>query len=113
MYTRRDFGKVALAALPAAQSLARPNSNFGGVQIGIIAPYSFRGMPGDADSLLDNIVALGLSAVEMQSPPVEAFASTWPSAGRCGTGWSRRGTSARQGPPGVDAGGASRAARRG
>jgi len=74
MYTRRDFGKVALAALPAAQSLARPNSNFGGVQIGIIAPYSFRGMPGDADSLLDNIVALGLSAVEMQSPPVEAFA---------------------------------------
>jgi sugar phosphate isomerase/epimerase len=74
MYSRRDFGKAALAALSASQLLANPNSNFGGVQIGIIAPYSFRGMPGDAHSLLNNIVTLGLSAVEMQSPPVEAFA---------------------------------------
>jgi sugar phosphate isomerase/epimerase len=86
MYTRRDFGKAALAALPASQLLARPNSNFGGVQIGVIAPYSFRGLPGDAHSLLNNIVALGLSAVELQSPPVEAFAGApvglGPPAGR-------------------------------
>lgn len=75
MYSRRDIGKIALAALPASKVLAKPNSNFGGMQIGIIAPYSFRDMvDNDAESLRDKIVALGLSAVEMQSPPVEAFA---------------------------------------
>src|ERR1039457_4712584 len=30
--TRRDLGKMALAALPAARLLAKTNSNFGGVQ---------------------------------------------------------------------------------
>jgi sugar phosphate isomerase/epimerase len=75
MYSRRDFGKIALAALPASKVLAKPDSNFGGMQIGIIAPYSFRDMAdNDAESLRDKIVSLGLSAVEMQSPPVEAFA---------------------------------------
>ncbi len=82
-YTRRDFGRAALAALPAAGLLAKPNSKFGGVQIGIIAPYSFRGMPGNVDDLLKNIVQLGLSAVEMQSEPVEAFAGA-PASGRGG-----------------------------
>ena len=36
MITRRDVGRIALAALPAANLFARPNSNFGGVQIGIV-----------------------------------------------------------------------------
>jgi sugar phosphate isomerase/epimerase len=75
MYSRRDIGKIALAALPASKVLAKPNSNFGGMQIGIIAPYSFRDMvDNDAESLRDKIVALGLGAVEIQSPVVEAFA---------------------------------------
>lgn len=75
MFSRREFGKIALATLPASKLLAKPDSKFGGVQIGVIAPYSFRAMADqDAESLLRNIVALGLSAVEMQSPPVEAFA---------------------------------------
>jgi sugar phosphate isomerase/epimerase len=75
MYTRRDFAKIALAALPASRLLAKPNSVFGGVQIGVIAPYSFREMGNDdARVLLENIVSLELSAVEMQSPPIEAFA---------------------------------------
>ncbi len=71
--TRRELGKVALAALPAAKLLAKPNSKFGGVQIGIIAPYSFRGLPSSVDDLLKNMVQLGLGAAEMQSEPVEAF----------------------------------------
>ena len=75
MQTRRDFAKAALAALPASRlSAAKPDSTFGGVQIGIIAPYSFRGMPSDAEALLQNVVQLGLSSVEMQSPPFEKFA---------------------------------------
>ena len=62
-YTRRDIVKIGLAALPAARLLAKPDSKFGGVQIGINAPYSFHGMPGDADSVLKDLTELGLSAV--------------------------------------------------
>jgi hypothetical protein len=44
-YSRRNFGKVALAALPAAAAFAAPkiNSRFAGVQVGAIT-YSFGGM---------------------------------------------------------------------
>lgn len=73
--TRRDLGKLALAALPLSwypgRLMAKPNSKFGGVQIGINAPYSFRGMPADADSVLKDIIQLDLSAVELRSQPVE------------------------------------------
>jgi sugar phosphate isomerase/epimerase len=85
-YTRRDLGKWTLAALPALRLAAQPNSQFGGVRVGIIAPYSFRAMPNsnDAGELLKNIVELGLGAVEMQSPPVEAFAGAPAVAGSRG-----------------------------
>ncbi|HEY3442021.1 MAG TPA: TIM barrel protein [Paludibaculum sp.] len=72
-YTRRDLAKMALAALPASRLMAKPNSKFGGVQIGINAPYSFRGRPADADSVLKDLLALGLSDVELRSQPVEQF----------------------------------------
>jgi sugar phosphate isomerase/epimerase len=72
-YTRRSLGTKALAAFSAARLLAQPNSKFGGVQIGINAPYSFRGMPGSADDILRNLLQLGLSSVELRSQPVEAF----------------------------------------
>jgi sugar phosphate isomerase/epimerase len=89
IYTRRDFGKLALSSLPAASLLAAsdatPNSKFGGVQIGIIAPYSFRGLPSSADDLLKYIVQLGINSIELQSEPVEAYAGA-PSTGRGGPG---------------------------
>lgn len=72
-FTRRDIGKLALAALPTAGLLAKPNSKFGGVQIGINAPYSFRGLPGTADDVLKYMTELNLSAVELRTQPVEAF----------------------------------------
>lgn len=72
LYTRRDLGKLALAAVPATL-LAKPNSKWGGVQIGINVPYSFHGMPGDAENVEKDVVELGLSAVELRSQPVEAF----------------------------------------
>ena len=48
MYTRRDFGKIALAALPASTLLAQQkiNSTIGGVLIGAQS-YSFREKPLD------------------------------------------------------------------
>ncbi len=71
--TRRDLGKLALAALPAPLLLAKPNSKFGGVQVGINVPYSFHGLPGSADDVQKFVVELGLSAVELRSQPVEEY----------------------------------------
>ena len=49
LYTRRDLGKLALAAGAASPLVAaKPDSNFGGVQIGAIT-YSFRALPSSAD----------------------------------------------------------------
>ena len=79
--TRRDIGKLALAAFPAASLLAKPNSKFGGVQIGINAPYSFRGLPGTADDVLKYMTDLNLSAVELRTQPVEAFLGAPPIPG--------------------------------
>ena len=51
LYSRRDFGKFALASLPAAGLLTqpvaalglqgKPDSVWGGVPFGIFAPYRF------------------------------------------------------------------------
>ncbi len=71
-FTRRDLGRLALAALPASL-LAKPDSKWGGVQIGINVPYSYKGLPGTADDILKFTTGLGLSAVELRSQPVEAF----------------------------------------
>ena len=71
-FTRRDLGKLALAALPVSLA-GKPNSKFGGVQVGINAPYSFHGLPGGAEDVQKYVVDLGLSAVELRSQPVEEF----------------------------------------
>ncbi|HVY94321.1 MAG TPA: hypothetical protein VHA14_16285, partial [Bryobacteraceae bacterium] len=75
-HTRRDFGKLALAAIPAASAGAaeKPHSVYGSVQIGVIAPYSFRGLPNDAESTLKNLLQIGFSSTELQSSMVESFA---------------------------------------
>lgn len=70
--TRRDFGMLA-GALPAASLLAKPNSKFGGVQIGAIT-YSFRALPGSAEETLKYCVQCGISAIELMSNVPESFA---------------------------------------
>lgn len=72
-YSRRDFSKLALAALPASTLLAKPNSLWGGVQVGINAPYSFTRMSGTADKILEYCDRLNCSATELRLQPVEAF----------------------------------------
>ncbi len=49
--TRRDFGKLALALLPMSTLIAKQDSKWGGVQVGINAPYSFRDLSGKADKI--------------------------------------------------------------
>ena len=74
IYTRREIGKLALAALPAARAwAAKPNSVFGGVQVGINAPYSFHNIPGGADDILNYMTQTGISAAELRLQPVEAY----------------------------------------
>ncbi|MCX6594607.1 MAG: sugar phosphate isomerase/epimerase [Acidobacteria bacterium] len=74
MITRRHLLQAAVAALPASSLIAaKPNSKFGGVQIGTIT-YSFRTLPGKADELLKYCTELGISSVELMSDPAEAFA---------------------------------------
>lgn len=83
LYSRRDLGKIALAALPATL-LAKPDSKWGGVQIGLNVPYSYHGLPGDAEHILTYTTGLGLSAVELRSQPVEAYLGA-PDSDRIGT----------------------------
>src|SRR5260370_25880779 len=80
-YTRRDFGRMALAALPMAAGLpaiellaaTRMSSKFNGVQIGVIAPYSFRGISG-LDSIIQAMVKIGINSLTIQAESVESFA---------------------------------------
>src|SRR5579863_6117115 len=93
-FTRRDIGKLALAAIPAPGLWAKPNSNFDGVQVGVIT-YSYRSMPGanDAEALLKYIVDSGINGIEMMGPAAEIYAGSPAAASRGGGGGGRgRGT---------------------
>jgi sugar phosphate isomerase/epimerase len=85
LYTRRDIGKMALAAGSAGLLAAKPNSNFGGVQIGVIT-YSFRALPGSAKQVLQYCLDCGISAIEMMSNVAEGFAGAPAMPGRPGRG---------------------------
>ena len=76
--SRRQFigGAAALAAssvmpkLVRAAPAARPDSNFNGVQIGIIT-YSYRSLPGTAEDLLQYVTKCGISSIELMGGPAE------------------------------------------
>jgi sugar phosphate isomerase/epimerase len=68
---------------------AKPNSNFGGVQIGAIT-YSFRALPGSAEQILGYCVECGISGVEMMNQPAEAYAGS-PAGGGAGAPGQGRG----------------------
>src|SRR2546421_11520304 len=84
-YTRRDFGKIGLAAVSASSmAAARPNSRIHGVQIGAIT-YSFRqGVP--KPEIIPDMVKIGLSEVELMSGDGEALAGAPAVPGRLGRG---------------------------
>ena len=84
--TRRELGMLALA-VPCAAALGRsktlfaelaqagkPNSRFGGVQVGVIT-YSYRSMPDQsAEAILKYTVDSGISAIELMGGPVTQYA---------------------------------------
>ncbi|MBE7537294.1 MAG: sugar phosphate isomerase/epimerase [Opitutaceae bacterium] len=93
-YTRRDFAKLALSAVPAAGLLSsanpllgvapprkarvHPNSLVKGVQIGINVPYSFGNPAMSGADVLSNCASLDLSAVELRAQPVETYMGAAP-----------------------------------
>ena len=110
LYSRRDVGKIALAALPAVQAFgaAKINSKFGGVQIGAIT-YSFGGM--DLDQVIHAYQDIGLGEMELMSNTAETAAgapslSFGPGGGQ--RGGQRRAPGAPGGAPGAGAPGGQR-----
>jgi sugar phosphate isomerase/epimerase len=92
-WTRREFGKIALAGAPAAlldipllsspAAQGKPNSRFNGVQIGVIT-YSYRSMPDQsAQATLKYVLDSGINAIELMDGPVENFLNR-PAAARGG-----------------------------
>src|SRR5262245_27523425 len=113
-FTRREFGRLALAGVPAAAMLgesgallrafaqAKPNSLIDGVQIGTIT-YSYRSMQDQsAEATLKYVVDSGISAIELMGGPVESFGGA-PTGGRGG--------GAGRGPGAPDAGAGGRRGR--
>src|ERR1700748_2800636 len=75
MFTRRDFGKVALAGIPLSAALAKVDSKISGVQLGTQS-YSFRDM--SFDDALKAMVADGLGSCELFSQHIEQGKTTVP-----------------------------------
>lgn len=95
-FSRRDILKGVLAALPVAKTnlfanpFAKPDSKYGGVQIGIIiSPYSFPDIPVPADEVLKTLLQVGINAIEMQDLRAELYAGA-PSQPRGGYSGSAR-----------------------
>jgi len=73
LFSRRDFGRTALAALPLAAAVAA-DSKIDGVQLGAIS-YSFRQVPNlDVDEIVRILSRIGLGEVELMSNHAERAA---------------------------------------
>jgi sugar phosphate isomerase/epimerase len=112
--TRREFGKLGLAVVPALGlaglptpvgalfAQGRPNSVFGGVPIGMIGNLGTGAT--DPASLAATVAQIGLSSVELGNGPVEAFAGAPAALGRAGGAGGRAGAPAGGPPPAGTAG---------
>ena len=123
LYTRRDVGRIALAAGFAAgfgsklKAAAKPDSKIKGVQIGTIT-YSFRSMPDQsAEATLQYTVDSGISAIELMGGPVNDWTKkkgNWDSspaaAAAAGKPGSRGRTIPRRQEPSAQRGAATRRA---
>ena len=68
MFTRRDFAKLAVSAIPVTRAIAGINSKIDGVQLGVQS-YSFRDL--SFDDALNAMVTDGLGLCELFAPHIE------------------------------------------
>ncbi len=66
-----------LSASPALRAAEKPNSNFGGVQIGAIT-YSWRSMPGTPEDIIKYCILAGISSIELMGNVAETYAGLPP-----------------------------------
>lgn len=104
-YSRREFGKLALAtaALPLSRltpaAAVEQDSTFGGVRIGVIT-YSFRSLPGSAEQTLRYCVECGFGGIELMSNVAESYAGApLPPMRGSGPGGTPPGAGVPGGPP--------------
>jgi sugar phosphate isomerase/epimerase len=125
-YSRRDFGRIALAGLPAGFMLephaavagllqGKPNSKWGGVQVGMNVPYNFKvGNYMTPDDIIARCQQLGVSGMELRAQPVELFLGSPAAVAAAAAGGNRgRGAGGRRqggGDPATAAAGAAPAA---
>src|SRR5689334_9302427 len=94
-YSRRDFGKLALAGLPASALITgwQPGgaqtitSRIKGIQVGAIT-YSFNRLPGGPEAIIQAYRTIGLAEMELMSNHAETLAGA-PTAAQ---GGGRRGS---------------------
>jgi sugar phosphate isomerase/epimerase len=96
MYSRRDLGKLALAALPVTNAMARINSRIHGVRMGV-AGYSYNTLPrtGLLDVIVKSMTDCGIGDCLLFGPstePVELADKARPARGG-GLGFGRAGGS--------------------
>jgi len=65
-------GHAPQGAVETADTSGKPNSNFGGVQIGVIT-YSYRSMPGGFENIIKYCKESGVSSIELMSGDLEAY----------------------------------------
>ena len=82
-YTRREWGRLAMAGLPGAALLldhsqafagpvTKPSSTWAGVQVGMNVPYNFGTRTTmSAEDVLEKCIQLGVGTVELRAQPIE------------------------------------------
>jgi sugar phosphate isomerase/epimerase len=113
MFTRRQFGRLTLGALPASAALAKISSKIHGVQIGV-ATYSYNPLPrqGMLDLIISSMVDAGIGDCLLNPPATEppdlaekARPARGGGAGRAGSGGQGRGGAGASGAFGRGGGG--------
>jgi sugar phosphate isomerase/epimerase len=94
LYSRRDFGKLALTTVPVAGLFAgagaafalqsKPNSVWAGVPFGIFAPYRWGPEASDLEGVVKGLVRFGVSQTELGNAVVERYLGAPQPAARAG-----------------------------
>jgi sugar phosphate isomerase/epimerase len=91
VYSRRDFGRIALAGVPLAGAYGAVQSTYGGVRIGVqSASFTYSGI--GIEGIINTMVEVGLAEADVMSEHVDNYLGgpvALPGTGRPGP-WTRQ-----------------------